>query len=101
MTEKRIFTIALTSLMVATCVSLVAAQETGRRHHHRRPSAQATQDPDNIPTSSQPDPQVGQMLNEMHRLGSGEAVAPTDKRDTSGYIGGRPFFSNNPNDQPK
>ena len=101
MTGKRIFTIAVASLSFAAFGSLVAAQETGRHHHHRKPSAQATQDPDNIPTSKDPDPQVRGMLDEMHRSSNGQAVAPAGPKDTSGYVGGRPFFSNNPNDQPK
>jgi hypothetical protein len=31
----------------------------------------------------------------------GEAASQTQEQDDSGYVGGRPFFSNNANDQPK
>ena len=101
MTGKRIFTIAAVCLVLAAFASLIAAQETGRHHRHRKHSVQPTQDPDNIPTSKDPDPRVRGMIDEMHRSSNGEAVAPTNPNDKSGYVGGRPFFSNNPNDQPK
>jgi hypothetical protein len=101
MSKKTILMIALASFILASFETLAVAQADGQRHH-LTPSAQATQDPDNTPISKEPDPQVGKMLDEMHRSSNGEAVPSSNgPGDKSGYVGGRPFFSNNPNDQPK
>ena len=101
MPRKTILAIALASFVLVTTETLAIAQAADQRHH-RTPSAQATQDRDNIPTSEEPDPRVGKMLDEMHR-GSNAEAAPSSNGpgDKSGYVGGRPFFSNNPSDQPK
>lgn len=99
MLRKTILTTMLAGFILAAFGSLVTA-EAGKRHH-RKPAAQPTQDPNNIPTSTDPDARVRGMIDEMHRSSAGAPVAPPNKADTSGYLGGRPFFSNNPNDQPK
>ena len=101
MPRKTILAIALASFMLVTTETLAIAQAADQRHH-RTPSAQATQDRDNIPTSEEPDPRVGKMLDEMHRASNAEAAPSSNgPGDKSGYVGGRPFFSSNPSDQPK
>jgi hypothetical protein len=101
MLRKMILATVLASLIVATNGSSSVAQEAGPGQD-QKPSARTTQDADHVPTSNEPDPRVKGMLDEMHRASSGHAVPQSNKApDTSGNVGGRPFFSNNPNDQPK
>ena|ERR1700676_5549060 len=113
MSRRTIFIALIASLLVASYGTFARAQDSGAqpatKHHHKKHHKYANPEQypsgasgESVPNPSAPpnyDENAARMLREMQQSSEGTQVPQGP--DPGGYIAGRPFFSRNPNDQPK